>query len=378
MYVWLDALTNYITARGYPDTESASYKRFWPADLHMVGKDILRFHAVYWPAFLMAAELPPPQRVFAHGWWTNEGQKISKSLGNVIDPLALVEPTASTRCAISCCARCRSAMTAISPHRAMVDRINGDLANDLGNLAQRVLSMIAKNCGGKVPAPGRLHRRPTRRCWTRAKALLGDVRAEIDARPSIARWKPIWQVVGDANRYVDEQAPWALRKTDPARMGTVLYVAGRGRPPHRDPDPALHARELRQDPGPARRPGRTGGASRAWTSALARRHALPAPSGVFPRFVETDGGLSQLFLHAGRQPLPSRFRRPSPASWIRWSPARGRPAWRTCVTIGTRLDGVREGAGDRRALSTMSGARSASIPMRRRASPMPAPPVWSS
>ena len=115
MYVWLDALTNYITAAGFPDTEQCRLRTFWPADLHMVGKDILRFHAVYWPAFLMAAGLAPPRRVFAHGWWTNEGQKISKSLGNVIEPLrADRAATASIRCATSCCAKCRSAMTATS------------------------------------------------------------------------------------------------------------------------------------------------------------------------------------------------------------------------------------------------------------------------
>ncbi len=115
MYVWLDALTNYITAVGFPETSTGEYPKYWPADLHMVGKDILRFHTVYWPAFLMAAGLEPPKRVFAHGWWTNEGQKISKSLGNVIDPFDLANSTASIRCAIFCCARCRSATTAISP-----------------------------------------------------------------------------------------------------------------------------------------------------------------------------------------------------------------------------------------------------------------------
>ena len=198
MYVWLDALTNYITALGYPDVESAEFRRFWPADLHMVGKDILRFHAVYWPAFLMAAGLAPPKRVFAHGWWTVEGEKMSKSLGNVIDPPAAGrELRRSTRCAISCCARCRSAATAISRARAMVSRINSDLANDLGNLAQRVLSMIDKKCGGARARARAAHAPPTRRCSAPRAACLARCAPISPSRRSIARWSAIWQVVGD-------------------------------------------------------------------------------------------------------------------------------------------------------------------------------------
>jgi len=222
MYVWLDALTNYITAVGYPDTDNPQYKNFWPADLHMVGKDILRFHAVYWPAFLMAAGLQPPKRVFAHGWWTNEGQKISKSLGNVIDPLKLVEQYGLDSVRYFLLREMPFGNDGDFSHRAMVHRINGDLANDLGNLAQRVLSMINKNCDGKVP---QFHE------FTQAdKTMLGA------AETLVARLRPmikeqlfhkvldlIWQLVGDANRYVDEQAPWSLRKNDPARMNTVLY-----------------------------------------------------------------------------------------------------------------------------------------------------------
>ncbi len=154
MYVWLDALTNYITAAGYPDVDSVTYRRFWPADLHMVGKDILRFHAVYWPAFLMAADLAPPRRVFAHGWWTNEGQKISKSLGNVIDPLKLIEQYGLDPVRYFLLREIPFGNDGDFSRRAIVNRINGDLANDFGNLAQRVLSMINKNCGAAVPMPG--------------------------------------------------------------------------------------------------------------------------------------------------------------------------------------------------------------------------------
>ncbi|MCH9012994.1 MAG: methionine--tRNA ligase, partial [Proteobacteria bacterium] len=151
MYVWLDALTNYITAVGYPDTDCAAFRTYWPADLHMVGKDILRFHAVYWPAFLMGAGIEPPKRVFAHGWWTNEGQKISKSVGNVIDPHELVAKYGLDQVRYFLLREVPFGNDGDFSHRAMVGRMNSDLANDFGNLAQRVLSMIAKNCGGRVP-----------------------------------------------------------------------------------------------------------------------------------------------------------------------------------------------------------------------------------
>ena len=153
MYVWLDALTNYMTAAGYaqPDGE-ASYARRWPADLHMVGKDILRFHAVYWPAFLMAADLPLPKRVFAHGWWTNEGQKISKSLGNVIDPLQIADTYGLDQMRYFLLREVPFGNDGDFSHQAIVHRMNGDLANDLGNLSQRVLSMIFKNCEATMPA----------------------------------------------------------------------------------------------------------------------------------------------------------------------------------------------------------------------------------
>ena len=154
MYVWLDALTNYITAAGYPDTESDSFRTYWPADLHMVGKDILRFHAVYWPAFLMGAGIDPPRRVYAHGWWTNEGEKISKSLGNVIDPNELVAKYGLDQVRYFLLREVPFGNDGDFSHRAMVGRVTNDLANDFGNLAQRSLSMIAKNCDGRLPDSG--------------------------------------------------------------------------------------------------------------------------------------------------------------------------------------------------------------------------------
>src|SRR5690606_15567029 len=151
MYVWLDALTNYITALGYPDTGGA-YARYWPA-LHVVGKDILRFHAVYWPAFLMSAGLQPPKRVFAHGWWTNEGQKISKSLGNVIDPLQLIEEYGLDQTRYFLMREVPFGNDGDFRRAAIVGRINSELANGFGNLAQRTLSFCAKNTNAAVPTP---------------------------------------------------------------------------------------------------------------------------------------------------------------------------------------------------------------------------------
>ena len=163
------------------------YRTFWPADVHVVGKDILRFHAVFWPAFLLAAGLEPPKRVFAHGWWTNEGQKISKSLGNVIDPIELIDTYGLDQTRYFLCARCRSATTATS-RAAMISRMNRDLANDYGNLVQRVLSMIQRNCAARVPQPGALTG-DDRALLEASAALLGRVRDEMAARRSAARWR---------------------------------------------------------------------------------------------------------------------------------------------------------------------------------------------
>ena len=228
MYVWLDALTNYVTATGWPpdgefgDAERNS--RFWPADLHMVGKDILRFHAVYWPAFLMAAGLPLPRRVFAHGWWTNEGEKISKSLGNVIDPNALADEFGLDQTRYFLMREVPFGNDGDFSRRAMIHRMNGDLANDLGNLSQRVLSMVFKNCEGVMPALPRAPKDDDAVMLAAADGLLEAVRAQMDKQAFHEAIRLIWQVVADANRYVDSMAPWGLKKTDPARMGEVLAV----------------------------------------------------------------------------------------------------------------------------------------------------------
>jgi len=224
MYVWLDALTNYITGVGYPDTESALFKRFWPADFHVIGKDIVRFHTVYWPAFLMAAGIDLPKRVFCHGFLNIEGEKMSKSLGNVLAPRDMIARYGLDQMRYFLLREVPFGQDGSFSHESIVNRTNSDLANDLGNLAQRILSMINKNCGGTVPEPGPLNAADTA-LLDAALAALPVARDLLDADLAFHNaLAAIWTVVGDANRYVDGQAPWTLRKTDPDRMATVLYV----------------------------------------------------------------------------------------------------------------------------------------------------------
>jgi len=223
MYVWLDALTNYITAVGYPDVEAEAYKTFWPANLHVVGKDIVRFHAVYWPAFLMAAELAPPQAVFAHGWWTNEGQKISKSLGNTIDPFDLIETYGLDQTRYFLLREVPFGQDGDFSQKAMVNRINADLSNNLGNLMQRVLSQVQKNCAAAAPAIGALTAEDEA-LLGQARALLPNLRAAMEKYELHQALAQLWAVSDAANLYVDQQAPWALKKTDLIRMATVLGV----------------------------------------------------------------------------------------------------------------------------------------------------------
>ena len=284
MYVWLDALTNYITGVGFPETDSDEYATFWPADLHMVGKDILRFHAVYWPAFLMGAGLAPPRRVFAHGWWTNEGQKISKSLGNVIDPVELVDKYGLDQVRYFLLREVPFGNDGNFAHQAMVNRMNGELANDYGNLAQRVLSMINKNCQGKVSEPGNMTG-DDEGFLGNAHGLIGQVRDAMEVQAFHEGLEAVWAVVRAANAYIDGQAPWKLAKEDPARMGTVLYLLA---------ETIRHLAILTQPFMPdasARLRDQLAGPEDARTFAcLGPDHALkagmelPKPEGVFPRY----------------------------------------------------------------------------------------------
>jgi methionyl-tRNA synthetase len=221
MYVWVDALTNYLTATGFP--EEGDKSTFWPADLHVIGKDIVRFHTVYWPAFLMSAGLPLPKRVFAHGFVFNRGEKMSKSVGNVVDPFALIEAYGLDPFRYFFLREVPFGQDGNYSHEAIVNRTNSELANDLGNLAQRSLSMIAKHCEAQVPTPG-AYSEADEAILAASATLLQTAREAIDRQEMHHMLAPIIGVVADANRYFAGQEPWALRKSDPERMATVLYV----------------------------------------------------------------------------------------------------------------------------------------------------------
>ncbi len=222
MYVWVDALTNYITGVGYPDENDTNW-RYWPADVHIIGKDIIRFHAVYWPAFLMSAGIPVQKRVYAHGFLFSRGEKMSKSVGNVVDPFNLADQYGVDQMRYFFLREVPFGQDGNYSHEAIVARINADLANDLGNLAQRSLSMIAKQLDGVLPEPGEFS--------DNDKAILAQADNMLEASRNamatqqIHQWlNTVWAVVAEANRYFAGEAPWALAKTDPIRQKTVLYV----------------------------------------------------------------------------------------------------------------------------------------------------------
>jgi methionyl-tRNA synthetase len=284
MYVWLDALTNYLTATGYPDA-TAPRAGFWPADLHMVGKDIIRFHAVYWPAFLMAAGLPTPRRVCANGWWTVEGEKMSKSVGNVIDPSALIEAYGRDAVRFFLLREMPFGNDGDYSPRALVSRLNVELANDLGNLAQRSLSMIARNCEGRLPPLPLPLTEADAALLAQAAALPDLCGVAIEAQAFHTALEEAWRVIRAANAYIDHQAPWALKKTDTVRMGSVLRVLAeviRTVATVLQPFmPDSMARMLDQLAVPVAARSLAGLAQ-----PLADGSVLPAPQGIFPRFVE--------------------------------------------------------------------------------------------
>src|SRR5580765_7834446 len=223
MYVWVDALTNYITGVGFPDTGSEKFKRYWPAALHVIGKDIVRFHAVYWPAFLMSAGIAVPQRIFSHGFLFNRGEKMSKSVGNVIDPFTMADTYGVDQFRYFFLREVPFGQDGNYSHEAIVNRINADLANDLGNLAQRSLTMISRQLGGVMPKPGAFSS-SDETILAAADAMIGKARDAMKTQALHQVLSAIWAVVADANRYFAGEAPWALAKTDPPRQGTVLYV----------------------------------------------------------------------------------------------------------------------------------------------------------
>ena len=222
MYVWVDALTNYLTGTGWPD-ESSPRARFWPMDVHVIGKDITRFHCIFWPAFLMSAGVPLPKQVVVHGFLFNKGEKMSKSVGNVVGPAALVGEYGADPLRYFLLREVPFGQDGSYSHEAIVNRVNADLANDLGNLAQRSLSMIAKNLEGRVP-DAKAMTAADEALLADARALPASVRKAMDAFAIHLALGQIWKVVADANRYFAAEEPWSKKKSDPERMATVLLV----------------------------------------------------------------------------------------------------------------------------------------------------------
>ncbi|MBO1267007.1 methionine--tRNA ligase [Arthrobacter cavernae] len=285
MYVWVDALTNYLTGAGYPDVDSESFRKFWPADVHVIGKDISRFHAIYWPAFLMSAGLELPKRVMIHGFLQNNGVKMSKSLGNVVAPRDFVDQYGLDQVRFFFLREVPFGADGSYNHEAIVGRMNADLANNFGNLAQRSLSMVAKNCEGRVPVPGAFTD-ADKALLAQANELLATARAAFDKQEFSRALEAIWGVLGDTNAYFADQAPWVLRKTDVERMNTVLYVtlevvrivAILAQPVM----PAASAKlldVLGQPEGDARQ-------FAAIATPIVAGTELPAPAPVFPRYEE--------------------------------------------------------------------------------------------
>jgi methionyl-tRNA synthetase len=222
MYVWLDALTNYLTGVGYPDMNSGTYRRFWPADIHVIGKDVVRFHAVYWPAFLMSAGLELPRQVFGHGHVLLRGQKMSKSAGNVVSPGELADAFGVDALRYFLLRDVTFGQDGSYSPEAIVTRVNADLANSFGNLAQRTLSFIAKNCGGVLPEAGRGDPADEELLATVRSATGDELPRHFEAL-ALSQGIEAWlRAVFACNQYIDTQAPWALRKTDPERMSAVL------------------------------------------------------------------------------------------------------------------------------------------------------------
>ncbi len=288
MYVWVDALTNYITGVGYPDTKSEKFKRYWPAALHVIGKDIVRFHAVYWPAFLMSAGIDVPRRIFSHGFLFNRGEKMSKSVGNVIDPFALADAYGVDPLRYFFLREVPFGQDGNYSHEAIVNRINADLANDLGNLAQRSLSMIGKNFGGVLPAPGAFSG-TDKTILAAADGMIGIAREHMKTQQLHQVLNAVWAVVADANRYFASEAPWALARTDPKRQGTVLYVTAEVLrrvailcQPFM-PSSAAKLLDLLSVPAERRDFSQLDAGIR-----IAGGSKLPAPAPVFPRYVEPE------------------------------------------------------------------------------------------
>ena len=230
MYVWFDALTNYMTAAGYGDSSgNARFQKYWPADVHLIGKEIVRQHAIYWPAFLLAAELPLPKRVVSHGWWTMDGAKMSKSLGNVVKPQAYIDRFSLDALRYFVYREMVFGQDASFTDEAFLTRYNADLANDVGNLVSRATTMIHRYRDGKVPAPDPtlLDRDREKLVATVADQAIAAKAAWLESFQTTVQLRQIWELIAETNRYIVAREPWAVAK-DAARareLDTALYVA---------------------------------------------------------------------------------------------------------------------------------------------------------
>ena len=293
MYVWVDALTNYISAIGYPDAGAEKFKKYWPCDVHLIGKDIVRFHAIYWPAFLMSAGLPLPKRVFGHGFLMTKGEKMSKSLGNVISPQNLIERFGVDQTRYALMREVTFGQDGDISYELMGARINAELANNIGNLVQRTLSQINKNCDAKVPQPGLLEDVDRQLLDKAGQALLVLARGEFEKLQFSRAIEEIISVASAANIYIDEQAPWTLKKTNIERMGTVLYVLAeviRNLGLILQPFCPVAANKILDQVAVA--------ADARDFSFMGAAHALkigtplPKPEGVFPRYIEAEAKIA--------------------------------------------------------------------------------------
>ncbi len=297
MYVWVDALTNYITATGFPD--DGPREKFWPADVHVIGKDITRFHAIYWPAILMSAGLPVPRQVVVHGFLFNRGEKMSKSVGNVVSPASLVAAYGLDPVRYFFLREVPFGQDGSYSHEAIVARMNADLANDLGNLAQRSLTMIARNCGGSVPdwreaSPAA----EDLAMLARADTLVGEARRHMQSFALHLYIGAVFDVASQANRYFANAEPWRLAGTDPARMRLVLYatietlrIAAILLQPAMPASMGALLDLLSVAPQARTFASLETGAAKGRLDApfrLEPGRALPAPAPVFPRYVEQE------------------------------------------------------------------------------------------
>jgi methionyl-tRNA synthetase len=230
IYVWFDALVGYLTGIGFPEPSNGeSFKKFWPPQVQLVGKDILRFHAVYWPAFLMAADLALPERIFAHGWWLKDEAKMSKSRGNVIDPRVLQQHLGSDAVRYFLLREVPFGLDGSFSYEALIQRVNSDLANDFGNLVSRVLTLISKNFSNRIPYPSAVeaHTALDREIEQATLATIKTYQEYMDQLAFSKALESVWEWLARANRYINESAPWALTDdvSQRPRLATVLYTS---------------------------------------------------------------------------------------------------------------------------------------------------------